>query len=457
MTRDSKEQKTGERKTGNPSGFKDTLPGEQLLMNRLLATLETVVESYAFPPIDTPAVEWMDVLKGHDDTGSKLIYRVRNGFERDENIQDEDKGLRFDLTVPLARFVGDHANELPSPFKRYHIGKVHRGETAATGKGRYREFIQFDADTVGVKSSASDAETAAMLADAMKRLELPAEVRINNRRLLDGLVEVGNIEDEKIKTAVFVAIDKFYKIGKDNVMAEIAAVTDPIFADLVGRYLSVSGTPMEKLQQLRNLIGQSAASQEGLQNLEEIVTLLHAGGYEGQIAVSPEIVRGLGYYTGVILETYVEGFEEYGSVASGGRYDNLVADLGGPDLPAVGASFGVSRILDVLQKSGWEADAQTPAEVFIVNFAPELSSAYFTIASQLRQNNISAHLYTEPKKVGQQLKYASELKIPYAVIVGPDEQAKNTAIIRNMETRVQEEVEMGSLVATLIRLLAIEN
>jgi histidyl-tRNA synthetase len=449
-----------ERKIGNPSGFKDTLPAEKLLFNRLMEELSQVVESYGFSPIDTPEIEWMDTLKGHDDSGGKLIYRVFNGYENPEEGADldsvMDKGLRFDLTVPLARFYGQHANELPLPFRRYHWGKVFRGESAATGKGRYREFYQFDADTVGATGSMADAETAAMLADAMQRLNLPAVVKINNRRLLDGLVEVGGIQDEQVKTAVFTAIDKFDKIGKDRVVSEVSLATDEQFADLVDQYLSVSGSELEKIEQLRDLIGSSSATQEALENLKSMITMLHASGYEGRVAVSPEIVRGLGYYTGAIFETYVEGFEQYGSVASGGRYDRLIADLGGPNQPAVGASFGVSRLLDVLQNSGWETGAQTPAEVFVVNFVPELSAVYFSIASELRRNNIATQVYSDTKKVGQQLKHASELGIPYAVLIGEDEHAKGTALIRNLETREQEEVALTSLVTTLMRLLAKE-
>lgn len=451
--------KSKEIKTGNPSGFKDTLPAEKLLFNRLMEDLSQVVESYGFAPIDTPEIEWMRTLKGHDGSGGKLIYRVFNGYENPEQGADldsvMDKGLRFDLTVPLARFYGQHANELPLPFRRYHWGKVFRGETAATGKGRYREFYQFDFDTVGSTGVMSDAETAAILVDAMQKLNLPAVVKINNRRLLDGLVETGNITDEKVKSSVFTAIDKFDKIGKDIVVSEVAEVANPEFADLVNQYLSVNGTELEKVEQLRDLLGRSPAAQEALENLEGIIRMLYGSGYEGKVAVSPETVRGLGYYTGAIFETYVTGFEQYGSVASGGRYDRLIADLGGPNQPAVGASFGVSRILDVLQQQpGWENGVRTPAEVFVVNFAPQLNSIYFSLATELRQNNIATQVYADFKKVGQQLKYAGELGIPYAILIGVDEHAKGAAIIRNLETREQEEVILDNLVVTLLRLLA---
>lgn len=446
-----------ERKTGNPSGFKDTLPAEKLLFNRLMEKLSHVVENYGFSPIDTPEIEWMNTLRGHDDSGGKLIYRVFNGYDvpEDGGNTDEmmDKGLRFDLTVPLARFYGQHAHELPLPFRRYHWGKVFRGESAQTGKGRYREFYQFDADSVGTQGVMADAETAAMLVDAMRDLDLPAVVKINNRRLLDALVEVGGIHDEATKTAVFTAIDKFDKVGKAKVVSEVSSATDRSFAQLVDAYLSVSGTEADKIDQLEQLIGSSQAGQEGLANLRQMVDILHTSGYEGSVTVSPEIVRGLGYYTGVIFETYVQGFEQYGSVASGGRYDRLIADLGGPDQPAVGASFGVSRLLDVLQASGWENEAQTPAQVMVVNFSPDLLATYLKIATELRQNGIPTQVYSDARKVGVQMKYASQMGIPYAVIVGPDEVSNDTAVIRNLETREQEEVALGNLVEALLALL----
>ncbi len=447
-----------ERKTGNPSGFKDTLPAEKLLFNRLMETLSGVVEGYGFSPIDTPEIEWMDTLRGHDDSGGKLIYRVSNGYELPADGSDlgkvMDKGLRFDLTVPLARFFGQHSSELPLPFRRYHWGKVFRGEAAQMGKGRYREFYQFDADTVGASGPMADAETASMLADAMQKLDLPAVVKINNRRLLDGLMEVGGIEDPEVKKAVFTAIDKFDKIGMAKVVEEVGAATSDKFASLVENYLSVSGTPEEKLEQLQKLLSTSDAAKEGLENLTAIFAMLHESGYDGRVEVSPEIVRGLGYYTGAIFETFVTGYEKFGSLASGGRYDRLIADLGGPNQPAVGASFGVSRILDVLQESGWETGAKTPAQVIIINFSPKLAEVYFSVATALRRGGIATQVYSDNKKVGQQLKYAGEMGIPYAVIIGEDEQAKGSAKIRNLETREEQEVGLASLSSTLLQLLA---
>lgn len=446
-----------DKKTGNPSGFKDTLPAEQLLFNKLRDVLSTVVESYGFSPIDTPEIEWMDTLKGHDDSGGKLIYRVFNGYENPEIGADlgsmMDKGLRFDLTVPLARFFGQHSNELPLPFRRYHWGKVFRGEAAQTGKGRYREFYQFDADTVGAVGSLSDAETAAMLVDAMRALELPATVKINNRKLLDGLVEVGGITEEAKKQVIFITIDKFDKIGKDKVVAELANSVNPDFASLVKKYLSVDGNDTEKLAQLRDLLSTSAVAKEGLNNLEEIFSLLNGAGYDANVSIAPEIVRGLGYYTGAIFETYIAGFENYGSVASGGRYDNLIADLGGPNQPAVGASFGVSRLLDVLQQSGWQSKAKTPAEVFVVNFSPDLHELYFFVATSLRDAGIAVQVSGETKKLGQQLSHAGDLGIPFALIIGEDEKKNNSAVVRNLSTREQEEVLLADLVKHLQRVL----
>jgi len=441
-----------DRKTGNPSGFTDTLPGEKMLFNRLMETLSHVVESYGFSPIDTPEIEWIDTLTGHDDTGGKLIYRVFNGYETPESATEYekvmDKGLRFDLTVPLARFFGQHMNELPLPFRRYHWGKVFRGESAQTGKGRYREFYQFDADSVGAQGSMADAEVAAMLVDAMRRLELPAVVKINNRRLLDGLVELGGISEAEQKSAIFIAIDKFDKVGAKTVVADVTELAGAEFGQLVSHYLEigVTGSTQDRLAALETLLGGSSAAKEGLAHLREMTDLLTAAGYGLEIHISPEIVRGLGYYTGAIFETYVAGYEKYGSVASGGRYDNLIADLGGPEQPAVGASFGVSRLLDVLQAAGWQSQTQTPAQVLIVNFGVAFEEKYFELAAQLRRAGISTLVYGEAKKIGQQLKYAAELGIPKAILIGEDELKRGVAVIKNLETRQQEEVSVSELI-----------
>lgn len=447
------------KKTGNPSGFKDTLPTEKLLFNRLMEELSVVVESFGFSPIDTPEIEWMNTLAGHDDSGGKLIYRVFNGFEIPDKLNDlesiMDKGLRFDLTVPLARFYGQHSNLLPYPFKRYHWGKVFRGESAQTGKGRYREFYQFDADTVGANGVMSDAETAAMLADAMKRLNLPAIVRINNRKLLDGLVDVGKISDSKVKNEIFTAIDKFDKIGKEKVISLVKKVAGDSFAKLVDKYLSVKGTNQEKIKQLDKLLSSSKFAKEALSNLESMIKILHSAGYENMVSISPEIVRGLGYYTGAIFETFITGYEKFGSVASGGRYDNLISDLGGPSEPAVGASFGVSRLLDVLQEFGWESISQTPAQVLIINFSSDLEPTYFSLATELRQQNIPTQIYSDDKRVGIQLKYADKIGIPYAIIIGEDENKNGTVILKNLKTKKQENIPKNQVVAKLIELLNI--
>lgn len=459
-----------DRKTGVPSGFADMLPIEKSRFNELMRILSSVVEKYDFTPIETPTVEWMDTLKGQDDTGGKLIYGVQNGYDLEAAATDApefDKGLRFDLTLPLARYVGDHAHELPMPFRRYHQGNVFRGETAQTGKGRYREFTQFDADIVGAGGATADAEIAAMLCDAMTTLQLPAVVKINNRLILDGLIEVGlqsasvtdstDSERAELSATIFRIIDKYDKIGEQKVLEEIKALTHefaPEFSKVVATYLRSSGSASEKIAQLRELLANSTNAQIGLDSITQVFSLLEAAGYVDQthISFAPEIVRGLGYYTGVIYETIITGYEQYGSVASGGRYDRLVSDLGGPDLPAVGASFGVSRLLDVLVASGWQAGVQTPAQVIIARFTTEdkskqknLDITYFEIAAQLRKQNIPVHLFSEDKKIGQQLKFAGEVGIPFAVLIGENELASGIATVRNLQTREQEEVSIDDI------------
>jgi histidyl-tRNA synthetase len=459
----SKQITKRDRKTGVPSGFADMLPIEKSRFNELMRILGSVVEKYDFTPIETPTVEWMDTLKGQDDTGGKLIYGVQNGYDLEAAATESlefDKGLRFDLTLPLARYITDHSHELPMPFRRYHQGNVFRGETAQTGKGRYREFTQFDADIVGAGGATADAEIAAMLCDAMNTLQLPAVVKINNRLILDGLIEIGlksSAENAELSATIFRIIDKYDKIGEQKVIEEIKTLTQedaPEFTKIVTTYLQSSGSALEKIAQLRELLADSKIAQAGLDSIEQIFSLLEAAGYEDQqkISFAPEIVRGLGYYTGVIYETLITGYEQYGSVASGGRYDRLISDLGGPDLPAVGASFGVSRLLDVLVATGWQAGVQTPAQVFIARFTTEnessqknLNTTYFEIAANLRKQNIPVHLFSEDKKIGQQLKFAGEVGIPYALLIGENELSSGVATIRNLQTRDQEEVAIENL------------
>jgi histidyl-tRNA synthetase len=453
-----------DRKTGLPSGFADMLPIEKSRFNELMRILGSVVEKYDFTPIETPTVEWMDTLKGQDDTGGKLIYGVQNGYDLEAAATESvefDKGLRFDLTLPLARYITDHSHELPMPFRRYHQGNVFRGETAQTGKGRYREFTQFDADIVGAAGVTADAEIAAMLCHAMSTLQLPAVVKINNRLILDGLIEVGLQpapgENSELSATIFRIIDKYDKIGEQKVIEEIKALMHnqaPEFFKIVATYLRATGSATEKIAELRELLATSATAQTGLDSIEQIFSLLKTAGYEDQrhISFAPEIVRGLGYYTGVIYETFITGYEQFGSVASGGRYDRLISDLGGPDLPAVGASFGVSRLLDVLVANGWKAGVQTPAQVFIARFTSDnasvqnkLDTTYFKLATELRKQNIPVHLFSEDKKIGQQLKFAGEVGITNAILIGENELSSGMAIIRNLQTRDQQEIALDSV------------
>lgn len=463
-------KKNRDAKTGVPSGFTDMLPLEKSRFNALIQKISEVVEKYDFTPIETPTVEWLDTLKGQDDTGGKLIYTVQNGYDTEK---EPNKGLRFDLTLPLARYCVDHAHQLPMPFRRYHQGKVFRGETAQTGKGRYREFDQFDADIVGSSGSVSDAEIAAMLIDGMRALNLPATVYINNRLILDGLLEVA--QSTGIDTSpgshlcqdILRLIDKLDKIGAAGVLNEITKLTGdaPAAHALFEKYLSLSEKPSstkndstsaqfeQTTQAINALIGASAATQQGLTEIRSVYTLLSKSGYANHILFAPQIVRGLGYYTGIIYETFITGYEKYGSVASGGRYDNLIADLGGPNVPAVGASFGISRLLDILTAMKWQAGAKTPAQVCIVHFSESLTEFYFSLATKLRSQGIRTHLYHHPKKMGQQLSYAGELGIPFAIIIGDDEYAQKTALIRNLQTREQQTVAQDQLSVTIAQLV----
>jgi histidyl-tRNA synthetase len=294
----------------------------------------------------------------------------------------------------------------------------------------------------------ADAETAAMLLDGMEALGLnSAVVRINNRRILDALVELGGIDDEEIKKSVFGAIDDFDKDGIEKVLGKIAAVINDNFVGFAQEFLTIDGSNQEKLRRLEALVGKSEAGQEGLANLQVIFQILEAGGYGDRVRMSPEIVRGLGYYTGPIFETFIPGFERVGSVASGGRYDNLVQDLGGPSLPAVGASFGVSRIQSILEEMGMGETASTKAEILILNLMPELAPTYFAMAAELRRAGVPVRVYEDPRKFAPQIKLADSQGIPFALIVGEQEMANGTVQIKDLSNKEQIEIPANQLIS----------
>ncbi|UUO09274.1 histidine--tRNA ligase [Blastopirellula sp. J2-11] len=407
-------------------GFRDYLPEAMMPRERLIDAAKQVYRSYGFAPIDTPALEYAEVLsgKGSDET-DRQMYRFQDHGGR-------DVGLRFDLTVPLARFAAQHVGTLGTPFKRYHVASVWRGEN--TQRGRYREFMQCDFDTIGTKSLVSDIETALVIHDLMRAIGFEGfQMRVNNRKVLSGVLEKLDLAEKS--TEVLRALDKLTKIGREKVAAEMIAAAGATAeqADQVLKLAEVSGSNAEILNQLEPLVAGSEKGEEGLSQLRELLDATSAVGVtDTRLAIDVSIARGLDYYTGTIFETFLDQLPGIGSVCSGGRYDNLASLYTKEQLPGVGASLGLDRLLAAMEELGLIEKVSTPAPVFIPYFDAKSLNAYLVLASQLRAAGIGVEIYPEAKKLGQQLKYADRRGFKIAIIAGDRELAEGKCQVKNL-------------------------
>ncbi len=401
---------------------------------RLIDTARRVYRSYGFSPIDTPALEYLEVLAG------------KGGEETDKQLYkfcDRDKrwvGLRFDLTVPLARFAAQHLAEIGLPLKRYHIATVWRGEN--TQRGRYREFMQCDFDTLGTRAAAADIETALVIHDLLRALGFDAfTLRINNRMVLNGCLERLGLAQRALP--VLRALDKLGKIGPQGVADELrtlVGLTDAQ-AEAVLQLACLSGTNDQVLLQVEPLVGSSEVGQAGLARLHEVLAgVLAAGVPPERVRLDMAIARGLDYYTGTIYETYLDALPAIGSVCSGGRYDNLAALFTSQELPGVGASLGLDRLLAAMEELGMIEKVATPAPVFIPYFDPERLHDYLRLAAAIRASGIGAEVFPEPRKLGQQLKYADRRGFRAAVIAGSQEFEAGVCLIKDLAGGTQREV-----------------
>jgi histidyl-tRNA synthetase len=429
-------------------GFRDFLPESMHAREWLLDTARGVFRSYGFAGIDTPALEYEEILMG------------KGGEESDKQMYAfEDKGrrrvaLRFDLTVPLARFVAQHEHELGMPFKRYHIGCVWRGEN--TQRGRYREFMQCDFDTIGTESVAADCESALVIHDLMDVIAGGEFiVSVNNRRVLSGYLERLGLADRS--AATLRALDKLEKIGAEKVAEELrraAQATDEEVAGVLA-LAEISGTREEVLTALAPLVAGSAAGERGVEELREVGAALAAAGIaESRVVFDPKIARGLDYYTGTVFETKLADLPGIGSVCSGGRYDELAGLYTKSHLPGIGASLGVDRLLAALEELGRVERRATPAQVFVPYFSAGRLADYFGLAAELRRGGLAVEVYPEAKKLGAQLKYADRRGHVVAVIVGDAEWESGTCQLKQLGTGESAEVERGQLVDAIHALLA---
>ena len=426
-------------------GFRDYLPQAMLPREQIIETARRVFRSYGFSPIDTPALEYLDVLlgKGGAET-DKQLYRFQDHGGR-------DVGLRFDLTVPLARFAAQHIGELGTPFKRYHIATVWRGEN--TQRGRYREFMQCDFDTIGTRSVAADAETVLVAHDLLRAIGFERfTIHVNNRLVLTGLLETLGLEG--VATGVLRALDKLAKIGPERVAEEMCqtAGASPEQAGRVVEMVQLAGTNDEILSQLRPLVGGSRRGLEGIDRLAELWAAVRAAGVpEHRMKLDASIARGLDYYTGTVLETLLDDKKEFGSVCSGGRYDNLAELYTNQQLPGIGASLGLDRLLAAMEELGMLPAAQTPAQVFIPYFDATHLGEYFQIAAVLRAAGLCVEVYPEPTKLGKQLQYADRKKHRVAVIAGQREFDAGECQVKDLSSGESTTVSLAGNAADLVR------
>jgi histidyl-tRNA synthetase len=429
-------------------GFRDYLPALMIPREHLLEQARRVYRLYGYAPIDTPALEYLEILSGKaGEDSEKLIYSFRDHGDR-------DVGLRFDLTVPFARFAAQYIGKLSTPFKRYHMGPVWRGENP--GHGRWREFWQCDFDTIGTTSNASDIEVALVIHDLMRALGFERfEIRISNRLVLNGLLEEMGLAQQV--APLLRALDKLPKIGAEAVMAEMAEKVGAsrAAAERILAVAAMQGGSMEILARLERELGNNPRAADGIARLRELVTVVREAGIaEERIRLDLSIARGLDYYTGAIYETFLTDKPDIGSVCSGGRYDNLASLYTKQVLPGVGASLGLDRLLAAMEELNLLPKASTPAPVLVVQFVAEKVGAYQHIARQLRSEGIGVEVYPEAKKVGQQLKYAESRGFRVALIAGPDEFAQGIWQVKDLARREQINVPATEVAAAVRKVLS---
>ncbi|MEI8367726.1 MAG: histidine--tRNA ligase [Planctomycetia bacterium] len=430
-------------------GFRDHLPPQALAREGILDIARRVYRSYGFVPIDTPALEYLEILtgKGSDET-DKQLYRFTDHGGR-------EVGMRFDLTVPLARFAAQHIGTLGIPFKRYHMATVWRGEN--TQRGRYREFMQCDFDTIGTTSPLADLETVLVVHDLLSAIGLKSfTIRINDRRVLSGILERLGLADRS--TVVLRALDKLGKVSPEGVAAELAGhgIDAAASADLL-KLASLAGSPDSVLDALEPLAGGTAPGRAGIDSLR---ALLDGAGQAdvpaGRIVVDPSIARGLDYYTGLVLESFLDELPALGSICSGGRYDNLAGLYTKQHLPGIGASLGIDRLLAGLEELGRLETRETAADVFLVYFDEAHRGDYLRIAAALRRAGMAVEMAAEPKRVGQQLKVASKKGFPLALVIGSDEFTAGTAQCKRMKSQQSTVIDWHGDVPVLVKAVAAE-
>jgi histidyl-tRNA synthetase len=404
-------------------GFKDSLPSEELLRKNLIQKLEQVFESFGFLPIDTPVIEYSDILlgKGGGET-DKQVYRFNDSGNRDVT-------LRYDLTVPFARFMAKHYHELGLPFRRYHIAKVWRGEN--TQRGRYREFFQCDFDLVGTDNPSSDLEILILIAKSLEALGLSKfRIHVSHRGMFNTFLKKVGIEEHSAE--IFRTVDKLKKTGRQKVSELLNELIDKKDTDKVLSFISFQNTVPETLSKLEDLLG---SQDENIQRLIQIFDFIKETGLSNIFYLDTSITRGLDYYTGIVFETFLLTLPEIGSICSGGRYNNLASLYTDKGIPGVGASIGLDRLMAALDELGHKEENIPTVMLIILCLDENLTGYYHQLALRFREYKIRTEVYPVKKKLAKQFAYAEKKNIPFALICGEEEKQKDLLTLKNLSLR----------------------
>lgn len=435
-----------------PKGTRDFSPAEMMRRQYIFDTIKQVFRTYGFAPLETPAMENLSTLLGkYGDEGDKLLFKILNSGDYAAGLTDDEvrhflkiseKGLRYDLTVPFARYVVQHQNELSFPFKRYQIQPVWRADRPQ--KGRYREFYQCDVDVIGTRSLLCEVELVEIVDRVFRALGVRAILKMNNRKILYGIAEAIGHADKMMD--ITVAIDKLDKIGLDNVKAEL--LERGLTPEAVGRLqpiLELEGFNTQKISKLSEILANSETGRLGIEEMRTIFSYVERANLDLPVELDLSLARGLNYYTGAIFEVKALDFA-IGSICGGGRYDDLTGIFGLKGLSGVGISFGADRIYDVMCGLDlFPASVNCSTQVLLVNLGSEEEAAVLPLLRKLRDAGIAAEIYPESGKMKKQMEYANRRAIPYVVIVGSDELAAGAAAVKDMRTGEQRQVAFEAL------------
>jgi histidyl-tRNA synthetase len=448
-----------EQKPSIPKGTRDFGPLEMSRRNFIFNTIRQVFEKYGYQPIETPAMENLSSLLGkYGEEGDKLLFKILNSGDYLTKVDDallhgkdslrlstqiSEKGLRYDLTVPLARFVVQHRNEIVFPFKRYQIQPVWRADRPQ--KGRYREFFQCDVDVIGVDSLLNEVDLISVIDEVFSKLNINIVIKLNNRKILSGIAQA--IGQPESMMDITMAMDKLDKIGAEKVYEELRErnISDDSIEKLKP-VLSLTGDNTSRMNKLRELIGETQDGTLGLKEIQTILDYLEPMHLKTPIEIDQTLARGLNYYTGAIIEVKAQDVS-IGSICGGGRYDNLTGIFGMPGVSGVGVSFGADRIYDVLTELElFPQEAGALTKVLLINFGETETPYALNILNNLHQNGISAELFPEPAKLKKQMKYADQKQIPYVVLIGEEEMQTGTVTLKNMHSGEQEKITTDELI-----------